>query len=215
MKTQTSTNNTYYLSGPMRGYPRFNFDAFDAAALDLRGRGWSVRSPADMDREVGFDPDQHTEESLDWNDVVRRDVEAVIQAEGIILLPGWEKSKGATAEIAVARWMEKTVLLYPSLRPMDAEDILEEALRITSGDRQASYGPPDQDFKRTARMWEPLLESCVQPDGSMRIPSSMVAMCMIALKLSRETHQKKRDNSVDIAGYARCLSLCQTATLAA
>jgi hypothetical protein len=38
-----------------------------------------------------------------------------------------------------------------------------------------------------------------------------VAMFMIALKLSRETHQMKRDNSVDIAGYARCLDICNRA----
>ena len=38
-----------------------------------------------------------------------------------------------------------------------------------------------------------------------------VAMFMILLKLSRETHQKKRDNSVDIAGYARCLDICNRA----
>ena len=36
-----------------------------------------------------------------------------------------------------------------------------------------------------------------------------VAMFMVALKLSRETHQRKRDNWVDIAGYARCGSLCR------
>jgi hypothetical protein len=38
-----------------------------------------------------------------------------------------------------------------------SEDVLEEALRITGGDRMADYGPPDQDFKRTAVMWEQLL----------------------------------------------------------
>ena len=35
------------------------------------------------------------------------------------------------------------------------------------------------------------------------------AILLAALKLSRETHQRKRDNWVDIAGYARCGSLCR------
>jgi len=35
-----------------------------------------------------------------------------------------------------------------------------------------------------------------------------VAMFMVCVKLSRETHQRKRDNWVDIAGYAKCGSLC-------
>ena len=80
-------------------------------------------------------------------------------------------------------------------------DILEEALRITKGDRNASYGPPDQDFQRTAAIWSAI--------KGVPFEAREVAMFMIALKLSRETHQRKRDNWVDIAGYARCGSLCK------
>lgn len=80
------------------------------------------------------------------------------------------------------------------------EDILTEALRLTSGDRQAQYGPPDQDFQRTAQMWSAL--------KGVPFTAKEVAMFMICLKLSRQTHQDKRDNWVDIAGYARCGSLC-------
>lgn len=81
------------------------------------------------------------------------------------------------------------------------EDILEEALRISSGDRQNAYGPPDQDFARTAKIWSALKGVEFEPRE--------VALFMIALKLSRETHQRKRDNWVDIAGYARCGSKCK------
>ncbi len=90
----------------------------------------------------------------------------------------------------------------------EEETILEEAARLVTGDRQNSYGPPDQDFQRTAKMWEALLGTCVQEDKTLKIPPKFVAMCMIALKLSRETHQNKRDNWTDTAGYAYCGSLC-------
>lgn len=80
------------------------------------------------------------------------------------------------------------------------ETILTEAQRITGGDRQASYGPPDQDFRRTANAWRALFGWEVEP--------WQVAGAMIALKLSRQGHQKKRDNWTDIAGYARCGSIC-------
>lgn len=82
----------------------------------------------------------------------------------------------------------------------EPEDVLEEALRVTKGDRQADYGPPDQDFQRTAKIWSAL--------KGVHFEAREVALFMIALKLSRETHQRKRDNWVDIAGYARCGSLC-------
>ena len=48
---------TVYIAGPMRGYPRFNFDAFDAAQSHLESLGYRVISPAALDREVGFNPD--------------------------------------------------------------------------------------------------------------------------------------------------------------
>lgn len=84
------------------------------------------------------------------------------------------------------------------------EDVLEEALRITSGDRQNQYGPPEQDFTRTADMWSALFADKMSKPFEARD----VAMAMICLKLSRETHQKKRDNSTDIAGYARLMHIC-------
>jgi hypothetical protein len=88
----------------------------------------------------------------------------------------------------------------------DDEDILDKAARITRGDRQASYGPPDQDFRRTAGMWSALFEAKLK-DGVTFEPRD-VALAMILLKCSRESHQRKQDNWVDIAGYSRCGSRC-------
>jgi hypothetical protein len=90
--------------------------------------------------------------------------------------------------------------------PSDDEDILAEASRITRGSRQAQYGPPDQDFRRTAGMWSALFGLKLK-DGVTFEPRD-VALAMILLKTSRETHQRKRDNWVDIAGYASCGSRC-------
>jgi len=193
--------DTIYIAGPMRGYPRYNFDAFDAAAADLASRGWRVISPAEMDRAEGFDPDgPATPEFLAA--ALRRDVLAIVDsADALALLPGWERSTGAQGELALARWKSIPAYRYPAMTPVDGEDILAEALRLTTCDRQASYGPPNQDFTRTAAMWTAMF--------GHRFESRHVAMAMIAVKLSREAHHPKRDNWVDIAGYARCGSLCR------
>jgi hypothetical protein len=39
------------------------------------------------------------------------------------------------------------------------------------------------------------------------VTPAQVALCMVALKISRECHQPKRDNLVDGAGYFATLAL--------
>lgn len=106
-----------YLSGKMRGQKDNGFAAFDAAAKDLRKRGHHVVSPADHDRELGWDettqPDADSLAStMVW------DLTQVAHCEGVVCLPGWEKSRGATAEVALAVALEKEVYSYPSLIPI-------------------------------------------------------------------------------------------------
>lgn len=85
---------------------------------------------------------------------------------------------------------------------MTAETICQEADRLVSTDRQEQYGHPGEDFSRTAAMWEPILGLL---PGS--ISPEKVAMCMIAVKLSRLCNSIKRDTIVDIAGYAKTIDM--------
>jgi hypothetical protein len=98
-----------YIAGPMRGYPEFNFPAFDAAERSLRAWGYSPFSPAAKDREGGFDPTGMTGNedlsSLGFNlrEALGADLEFITtHAEGILLLPGWEESSGVYAELTTA-----------------------------------------------------------------------------------------------------------------
>lgn len=104
-----------YVAGPMRGIPLLNFPAFDAAAAKGRSLGYDIISPADMDRENGVSG----KEPLNADDLtpamirefVLRDtnvIQNVLRAEDgdfLALLPNWYKSKGATAEVFLARWL--------------------------------------------------------------------------------------------------------------
>jgi hypothetical protein len=91
-------------------------------------------------------------------------------------------------------------LVHPTDEFPQHEDILEEALRLTSADRNKLYGPPEEDFSRTARLWSALL--------GIEVRAKDVALCMVALKLSRAKHSDHRDHYTDMAGYARCGWLC-------
>ena len=100
-----------YLCGPMRGHPLFNFPAFTDAAAALRAAGYEVLSPHERDLALGFDPARPIEEQgFDLVDALRWDVAAVLRADATVVLPGWETSRGARAEVAVAKAADKPVL---------------------------------------------------------------------------------------------------------
>lgn len=106
-----------YIAGPMRGYPKFNFEAFFDAEDSLNRLGWECLNPARMDLQANpdiKDPDLLPTGKM-W-EYVERDVHALntiakaVAEEGVQgavhFLPGWHKSKGATAEHAVAQWLK-------------------------------------------------------------------------------------------------------------
>ena len=103
-----------YIAGPMRGKKWFNFPDFDWAKECLMRAGWEVISPADLDREIGFDV-KSLPPDTDWSDVsklgfdlraaIQRDVAAIRQCDAIFMLHGWSESRGAKAEKAVAEWL--------------------------------------------------------------------------------------------------------------
>lgn len=185
-----------YLSGPMTGYPEFNFPAFNAATHVLRLDGFEVINPAES-----FEG--RTDLPLD--DYIRVDLEAIMGLPsdgGLILLDGWRGSKGARAEVALARWRGLFIWTYPDLKPV-GETCVEEAQRLVYGDRGRDYGHPLDDYERTSSMWNALLGDKLR--FGERITAEDAVRCMVAVKLSRDVHAPKRDNRVDMAGYAECL----------
>lgn len=97
-----------YVAGPMKGLPNYNYGAFDEVARILTLAGFHVENPAQIGRDLGVDP-MLMPADHDWNEtpknfriLFKRDLEALSRCNALYLLDGWEKSKGATAERAVA-----------------------------------------------------------------------------------------------------------------
>lgn len=113
----------YYLAGPMSGIPQFNFPAFDAAAADLRARGYTIVSPAELDDEEtrvdalsspdGKPTNRDKVNGHTWGDFLARDVKLIAdQVQGIIFLPNWDKSRGARLEAFVGLLCSAKFALY-------------------------------------------------------------------------------------------------------
>jgi Domain of unknown function (DUF4406) len=90
-----------YICGPISGIPEHNKPAFDAMESELRSLGLEPINPhltcAHIKREFYPTDKDH------WQACMRADIRELMRADMITLLPGWENSKGAKIEIALAR----------------------------------------------------------------------------------------------------------------
>jgi len=180
----------------MTGYPDFNFPAFHAAATALRDANYEVVNPTE-------NHDGRTD--LPLVEYFKTDLPQVCEADAVVVLPGWRFSRGASIEVSLAQHLGKLVYDYTTLEPDGVmmtvyETVVEEAQRLVHGDRGNNYGHPSEDFGRTGRMWGAILNL---PD----IPPEKVGLCMAAVKISREVNNPKRDNRVDLAGYAETIEM--------
>lgn len=174
----------------MSGIPRFNFPAFHSAAKRWRRAGHTVINPAEND---GGDT------SRPYAYYMRQDIGYILTVDAIAVLPGWQKSRGANVEVAVARALGLPIYDTRTMEPFQ-ESALEEAQRLVHGDRGAAYGHPADDFARSGRMWGAIL-------GIPDVPPELVGLCMAAVKISREVNSPRRDNRVDLAGYAETVQM--------
>lgn len=82
-------------------------------------------------------------------------------------------------------------------------DLLADAARLVVGDRDADYGPPSEDFERTAAMWS-AYRGC-------DFTAADVGIMLCLVKISRMAESPtKRDHYADLAGYAACAWECVT-----
>lgn len=102
----------------------------------------------------------------------------------------------------------------------DRHDIIMEADGLINGDRNAQYGEPSQDFKRTGVLWSVYLSGVlarkvaaagweVDPELQEIIDTLVdpwdVAWMQTLLKASRSTvSPHKRDHYTDAIGYSAC-----------
>ena len=112
MPTPHEEQLAFYIAGPMRGYAEFNFPAFHRAEALLRAAHprATIFNPARHDEENGFSAkglkgtmDELKERNFNLRETLATDCEFICRkATHIIMLEGWSRSTGATAERALA-----------------------------------------------------------------------------------------------------------------
>ena len=101
---------TLYIAGPMADVPEFNHPLFNAVDDILQDDGFGTVNPAALDKqdEVVHSGDFATGkgvQSLNRAAFLKRDFQHLSHCDGIVLLPGWQSSVGANAELMASHIM--------------------------------------------------------------------------------------------------------------
>lgn len=83
---------------------------------------------------------------------------------------------------------------------MERGTVLDEAKKVINGDRQDTYGGPEDSFADISEYWNTYIKRRFGT-GPVNLEPKDIAMMMVLFKIAREANQGKRDNLVDAAGY--------------
>lgn len=178
----------------------------------------------------GYQPATSPEDENSAEARLRTTVATLPTVEEVILLSGWEDHSTTVQLASLALQLDIKVCAYTKhgqpLEPLDEGDLNaaltpgagvvapdtnpnemphEEAARIVLGPRAAYYDSPTRNFERIGLIWNGVLLDKLK-DG-IRITPEDVALCMVGLKLSRESFRHKRDNLTDAHGYLITLQM--------
>lgn len=94
-----------YIAGPITGIPNNNRRAFDAAVKHLREGGRDPVSPAELEEKIGA--------GHPWQVYMNRALSLMLDCEAVFVLPGWQRSRGASLEVYVATQIALPVHFAP------------------------------------------------------------------------------------------------------
>lgn len=87
-----------------------------------------------------------------------------------------------------------------------AETLLNQALKIVTGERRKKYGKPEDNFAVIADLWNTYTMRRMETDHDYSgIKPEDVAHMMVLMKVARLAETPRHPDSIrDIAGYAAC-----------
>lgn len=92
-----------YIAGPMTGYPDYNYPAFDAKAREIEEWGHTPVNPTQIGQNEGWSHE----------DYMRAALTLLLTADGVVFLPGFERSKGAMLELTVSTALNMPIVEMP------------------------------------------------------------------------------------------------------
>jgi hypothetical protein len=110
----------------MEGYEEHNYPAFTAAAEKLRDEGYIVINPAENFGGATFYPRAS---------YMRADIMNIMQADALVVLPGWRGSKGASLELLIAHELGLPILRYKDRNQVNIGPSSKADVQVVYGSR--------------------------------------------------------------------------------
>jgi len=102
-----------YIAGPMSGMPMLNQNAFHEAEKNLKRSNLfrEIINPAKLDTSQDIEEqEQHALTDKEYRkNAIARDLSLLVECDSIYMLSGWENSKGAQVEHALANYLGLTI----------------------------------------------------------------------------------------------------------
>ncbi len=193
-----------YISGPYRGDVHRNILNARLMAIRLWEAGFAVLCP--HQNTAHFEQDC----SVSPEDYIEGDLRMIEGCDAVLMLEGWEDSKGSVEERQHALTLGVSVFhdahdltCWLKKRPLGAENntVLDRAKALVFGDRGGDYGPPKEDFACAAAMYSAYISRKYHIKLDLKAEDWPPAL--ICTKLSRLANRFKLDSLDDIAGYAQ------------
>ena len=86
---------------------------------------------------------------------------------------------------------------------VEYKSIAQIADSIMHGDREEHYGRPSDNYGHLAELWNAYIHR--KTGKRIELSAKDCLMMMLLLKINREAKIPKRDNLIDIIGYAICI----------
>ena len=102
-----------FLSGPMTGYPGYNFQRFNLAEKQLADAGIECVNPVNICKK--YKKEHVLADKAVFDKMITEQQEAERKCDAILLLDGWQMSKGVRLELKTALEMDMQIFLEEDL----------------------------------------------------------------------------------------------------
>lgn len=115
--TDNKRNKAIFISGPMTGLPNYNFEKFNEVAAKLEKAGHKVVNPVKICKKYKQETVIKDKSAFDAMVAEQQKAERE-ECDSIILLDGWEKSRGVRLELKTALDLDFKIFLEKDLETM-------------------------------------------------------------------------------------------------